>query len=334
MTSPNTPDIRTGPDNDTVLTVLRLAQRAPSVHNTQPWHWTFDGIRLHLHTDPDRMLPATDPHGRQQVISCGAVLHHARTAFAAHGWHTDTTRMPDPHRPNYLAAIEFRPWPNPPAGVATRAEMIARRRTDRLPLLPPQGWNGLLHSLRKLASPHETTLDVLDKSTRARLAGLSAQAAAARKHDDMYQMELHWWAGHSGVPEGVPRSALVSDAEFARVDVGRVFPSAPHSVRRAELTDQAEVVALGSTGESVPHWLHTGEALSAILLECTTAGLATCAVTHVTELAAGRRAIADLLPHHAVPQAVIRIGTAPSDEPELPPTPRRPLADVLTIRRP
>ncbi|WP_460700778.1 Acg family FMN-binding oxidoreductase [Nocardia thraciensis] len=331
MTSANRSDTRITPDDQTILAVMRSAQRAPSVHNTQPWRWAFDGNRLHLHTDIDRQLLATDPHGRQQVISCGAMLHHVRTAFAAGGWHTDTARMPDPDRRDYLAAVEFRPWPDPPAGIAARAAAMSRRRTDRLPLLEPEGWDEVVHALRKLASPHEIELDVLDDSARARLAAISERAATARRDDDMYQMELHWWAGHSGDPEGIPQSALISDAEAARVDVHRPFPSAPHSARRADLIDHARLVVLSSSGESVPQWLHTGEALSAVLLECTAAGLATCAVTHLTELPAGRRAIAELLPHQTLPQVLIRIGTAPADEPELPPTSRRPLADILTI---
>src|SRR6266700_551479 len=63
------------PDYRTLRMALQLAERAPSVHNTQPWRWVFDGARLHLHADPDRLLPATDPRGRQRVISCGAMLH-------------------------------------------------------------------------------------------------------------------------------------------------------------------------------------------------------------------------------------------------------------------
>ncbi|MEU2092025.1 hypothetical protein [Nocardia beijingensis] len=73
------------PDRPSILAALRLAARAPSVHNTQPWRWVFDGRCLHLYTDADRLLPSTDPHGRQLVISCGAVLHHARTAFTDKG---------------------------------------------------------------------------------------------------------------------------------------------------------------------------------------------------------------------------------------------------------
>ncbi|MBF6175353.1 Acg family FMN-binding oxidoreductase [Nocardia blacklockiae] len=334
MTFPNTSGTHTALDEDTIVAVLRVAQRAPSVHNTQPWHWIFDGTRLHLHTDPDRALLATDPHRRQQVISCGAILHHVRTVLAAQGWHTDTTRLPDPERPDYLAKIEFRPWPDAPTGIAARAAAIERRHTDRLPLLAPEGWDRVLPELRKLTLPHDLVLDVLDENARAELAHASAQAAAARGSDEMYQMELHWWAGNSGTAEGVPPSALISAAEAARVDFGREFPAAPHSARRADLADHAELVTLGSYGDSTPQWLHTGEALSAVLLECTAAGLATCPATHVTELPAGRSAVAALLPERTAPQVVIRIGTAPPDEPAPPPTPRRPLSEILTIRHP
>ncbi|MDN2496174.1 hypothetical protein FHY52_05610 [Nocardia nova] len=316
------------PDRRTILAVMHLAARAPSLHNTQPWHWVLHGSRLHLYIDPDRQLPAADPHGRQQVISCGAMLHYVRTAFAAHGWRTDTERLPDPHRPDYLAAIEFRPWPDPPADIAPRARAIDTRYTDRLPMLPPNGWNDIAANLRQLAGPYDVELDILGDDARTRLAAVDEHTDAARRDDMMYQDELNWWAGHPDTPEGIPPSALISDAEFTRVDVGRAFPSAPHSQRRAGITDQAETAVLSTYEDSRLHWLHTGEALSAILLECTAAGLATCPITHLTELPAGRRTVATLLAHAAAPQAVIRIGTAPEHQ-QLPPTPRRPLVDIF-----
>lgn len=323
--------ITTVPDHRTVLEVIRLAGRAPSVHNTQPWHWVFDGRRLYLHTDPDRQLSAADPRGRQQIISCGATLHHARTAFAANGWHTDTMRLPDPDRPDLLAVIDFRPWPDPPAGIGRRAAAIQTRRTDRLPMLAPTGWDGLLPVLRRLAAPHEVSLAVISDEIRPRLAAVSERADAARRYDMFYQHELRWWSGHSETTEGVPSTALASDAEFARVDVGRSFPRPEHSDRRPEVTDHSALVVLSTLDESRPQWLHTGEALSVILLECTAAGLATCPLTHITELAAGRRTVASLLPEDAQPQVIIRIGTAP-DTTEQPPTPRRLLTETLEIR--
>lgn len=246
------------PDHRVMPAALRLATWAPSVHSTQPWRWIFDGTRLRLYTDADRLPPSTGPHGRQLVISCGAVLHHARTTFADRCRHTYTTRVPD-----HLAVIEFQPWVDPPEGIHNRALAIVRRRTDRLPMTEPDGFTDVLPRLWMLTSPHEVELSVLDDSVRPRLATASEQVGALRRHDLLYQIDVEWWTGYSENPEGVPAAALVSDAEFARVGVGRAFPPAPHSMRPARQEDRARLVVLCAEGDSVTRWLRTGEALSA-----------------------------------------------------------------------
>lgn len=330
MTATNSSDTEI-PDRPTVLAAMRLAGRAPSVHNTQPWRWVLDNGTLHLYTDPDRLLVAADPHGRQLVISCGAMLHHVRTAFGAAGWHTDTVRMPNLADPGHLAEIRFRPWGDPPAGLVARARAIDERRTDRLPLDPPRDWPALAKRLRMLTSPHYVELDSLEDSVRPRLIAASEQSAALRRHDMLYQGEIGWWTGHSGTLEGVPQDALISDAEFARVGVGRTFPSAPHSARRSDREDRSALAVLSTEGDSLLEWLRAGEALSAVLLECTVAGEATCALTHITEITGPRRLLTSLLPAGRYPQLVIRVGTAVESTP-VPPTPRRPLVDIFTSR--
>lgn len=329
MTAMNVPTASV-PDRRTISAALELASRAPSVHNTQPWRWVVDGEHLHLYADTDRLLTAADPRGRQLVISCGAVLHHARTVFGARGWHTDTERLPNPLEPGHLAEIRFRPWPDPPAGLVARAGVIDRRRTDRLPMAEPPDFEALLRRLRMLVSPHYLELDALEPGMVPRLAAATQQTAALRHHDMQYQAEIGWWAGHSGMPEGIPADALISDAEAARVSVGRPFPSAPHSARRADIDDAARLVVLSSTGDSPIEWLRTGEALSAVLLECTVAGLATCALTHVTEMPSARTVLTGLVPRTGKPQVAVRIGAAPDDEHPAR-TPRRPLQDTLTF---
>jgi len=59
--------------------------------------------------------------------------------------------------------------------------------------------------------------------------------------------------------------------------------------------------------------------------------MATCTLTHMTELAASREIVGELVaqPH---PQVLIRVGTGPTDEP-VRATPRRPVADVLRFRQ-
>ena len=63
-------DLDSALDGD-LRTVVELASLAPSVHNTQPWRFTWDGETLAVHEDPSRALPVLDPTGRERRISCG-----------------------------------------------------------------------------------------------------------------------------------------------------------------------------------------------------------------------------------------------------------------------
>ncbi|MGI5217620.1 Acg family FMN-binding oxidoreductase [Nocardia sp. CA-290969] len=319
------------PDHPTVQAALSLARRAPSVHNTQPWRVVFDGHRLQLYRDTSRRLSSADPQGRQLLISCGALLDHIRTAFAAAGWSTEVTRRPDTAA-DHLAEIEFAPAHEVTDTTRARAEAIDRRYTDRLPMLPPRDWERVEPVVRTVADTYSVALDVLDDSARLRLAAASAQSAALREYDPQYLNELHWWAGNDSPADGVPISALVSAAELAQVGVGRAFPAAPPSLRRGELTDSSRLLVIGSATDSPLDWLRTGEALSAVLLECTAAGLSTCPLTHITEVPVSRRAIANLVHESGRPQVVIRVGTAPTSAAQ-PPTPRRPVGDFLELHR-
>jgi hypothetical protein len=62
-------------------------------------------------------------------------------------------------------------------------------------------------------------------------------------------------------------------------------------------------------------------------------GLATCPVTHVTELHVTRDLIKSLLDRDVTPQVLIRVGVVPANEKQPPPTPRRPLSEVLRIQK-
>ena len=74
------------PDDATIAAAIALATRAPSIQNTQPWHFSVVDDAVRLFADESLRLPATDPDGRDQMISCGAVLHHLQIAFASLGW--------------------------------------------------------------------------------------------------------------------------------------------------------------------------------------------------------------------------------------------------------
>lgn len=76
----------------------------------------------------------------------------------------------------------------------------------------------------------------------------------------------------------------------------------------------------------------SGEALSAVLLECTIAGMATCTLTHMTEFAPSRDIIRQVIGNRGQPQLPIRIGKSPAMDPHIGGSARRPLAEALEIR--
>ena len=81
-----------------------------------------------------------------------------------------------------------------------------------------------------------------------------------------------------------------------RVDVGRTFPAPHHQEQRTDVpTDYSKIVVPSTYGNSHMDALRCGEVLSSVLLECTIVGLATCTLTHVTELDACRHTIAVLI---------------------------------------
>lgn len=314
-----------------IAEAVRLACRAPSLHNSQPWRWVADAGRLDLFIDPNRAVHG-DQSAREALISCGAVLDHLRVAMAAAGWSVEVDRLPDPDRPDHLASIGFTPSEQVTETQRYRASAILARRTDRLPFLAPTHWE-MFESVLRGSVGEPVRLHVLADDARPQLAEASQLTEALRLYDSSYHAELGWWTAPFEVSDGIPQSALISAAESDRVDVGRVFPVTRNTERRTQVgDDHAKILMLSTASDEPADALACGEALSAVLLECTMAGLATCPLTHLTEVPAGRTLLAALTGCTGAPQVVLRVGSAPVFE-ELPePTPRRPLEDVLQVR--
>jgi hypothetical protein len=321
-------------DADVLRAAVQLACRAPSLHNSQPWQWVAEGAGLHLYVDRSRILYSADKFGREAHISCGAVLDHLRVAMAAAGWTANVDRFPDPDNLDHLASVDFSPMSLVTDGHRRRADAILRRRTDRLPFTAPRNWESLKPVLRNAIDAGTVHLDVIADQLRPELARASQLTESLRLYDSSYHTELHWWTGHFEDSDGIPRSSLVSLAENDRVDVGRRFPVSAHHERPAGIGQDQSTVLVLSTGEDThDDAFRCGEALSAVLLECTLAGMATCTLTQLTELQASRHLIATLTGRAAMPQVLIRVGQAHILG-ELPPmAPRRPLDDVLTFHR-
>jgi nitroreductase len=311
--------------------VVRTACRAPSLHNSQPWQWVFSRGQLRLFLDPSRILD-TDHFAREALISCGAVLDHLRVAMTAAGWQSQIDRFPNPDSPNHLASIEFTPAEFVTERDRRLASAIGARRTDRLPFSAATEWQSVDAVVTSSAN-RAVHLEVIADDLQMRLEEAARIAESLRLYDTPYHNELNWWTAPFEPSEGIPYSALISAAESDRVGIGRVFPVPRRPERRLEIPeDHAKVLLLSTDDDARADALAAGEALSATLLECTMAGLATCPVTHLTEVTVTRELIRSLMDHDAVPQVLIRVGVVPVTEKVPPPTPRRPLSAVLRLK--
>lgn len=320
-------------DTQVIRKAVQLACRAPSVHNSQPWRWVVEDGFVHLFVDRHRTVPGTDSSGRETIISCGVVLDHLRVAMLAAGWESRIARFPDPGSPDRLASIEFVPADHAAGTHHDHARAILQRRTDRLAMGVPTYWDLFEPVLRGTVSDGAVLLDVLADEARPQLATASQLTEDFRRGDASYHTELEWWTSPFVLTEGVPPSALASDTERHRVDVGREFPVRGHEDRRAQVrADASKILVLSTPGDTRADVLRCGEALSAVLLECTTAFMATCTLTHLIELDESRELVRGMLDERGHPQVLIRAGIAPATERPPAPTPRRPLDDVLEIR--
>ncbi|WNG89762.1 NAD(P)H nitroreductase [Mycobacterium sp. ITM-2016-00317] len=316
----------------TIVHALGLACRAPSLHNSQPWRWAITDAGVDLFADPQRLLRTADASGREALISCGAALDHFRVAMAAAGWQTHVQRFPDPDNTCHLARIEFSATADA-EDHRRRADAILLRRSDRLAMAAPPDWELLIEALELTSRHGAARLAAVADDVRGPLAEASHLADALRLYDSRYHAELSWWTADFNTGEGIPHSALISAAESDRVHVGRAFPvtTAPDRHGRPD-EDHAGILVLSTDDDCAESVLRCGEALSAVLLEATMAGMATCTVTHITEIPEGRDVVAALIDSTAIPQVLVRVGLAPALDPSPPPTPRRAVEDVLEMR--
>ena len=82
-------------DADVRRFMLAHALLAPNPHNRQPWLADLRRAdEITLVCDKDRLLPETDPFGRQILIGCGAFIELAVIAAAQRGYRAQVQTFP------------------------------------------------------------------------------------------------------------------------------------------------------------------------------------------------------------------------------------------------
>ncbi len=316
--------------DSTMMACLDAATLAPSVHNSQPWRFKADHNRIDVLVDVDRRLLAIDPSGREAMISVGAAVLNLRVAILNAGRTPITTLLPDPGEPRLAATVTIGPERRPDATVRALASAIDKRRTNRRPFRDIEVREEVLDQMRAAARVEGAFLAIADDIGRQSILALIRTANEWQVEDPAYIAELHdWTALPAETGEGIPHRSFgpLDDASVLPMrDFGLGRPELPRRVARFETAPTMAV--LYSAGDTPMDWLRTGQAMERVLLTATVRGVSNTPMTAPTELPELRQLLTARDDLRAA-QVILRLGYGDP----CPPTPRRPLEDVVMTRQ-
>jgi nitroreductase len=308
------------------------AVKAPSSHNSQPWRFRVDGDTLELRADRARALPVVDPHDRELTISCGAALFFLRAALRNVGETASVETLPDPADPDLLARIRLDAGEAPSRREKQVFWAMRARRTNRRRYEKREVPQELLLALGRTAEAEGARFTVVESDeSRTRLADLVAQADRLQIDDQSFRRELAAWIhpnrSHSG--DGMPGSALGMSDLTSRLGpfAVRTFDwGRGRAAKDEQLALGSPVLAVLTTKADGPaDWLAAGQALGHVLLQATVDDVVASFLNQPVEVEELRGEVAALAGGGA-PQLVLRLGFVAG---KVPPTPRRPVADVF-----
>ncbi|WP_288049872.1 NAD(P)H nitroreductase [Nocardia sp.] len=314
------------PDERLIEAALTHAARAPSVGNIQPWRFRVIDRGVHLYLDRRRVSSAAGSDERDLLVSCGAVLHHARVAFASLGWSAVVERLPDQRNPDHLAVIDLVRARTTPTDTAL-GTAITRRRTDQRPFSSQPVPPGFLGLVSERAAANGAMVHQAAHESRRSLVETMYEAERRHGVDRHPRLELAEWSGRYDGP-GAVSSANSPPGRAGRGVAGDIF-SSPGLGEPARAPDYAELLVVGTTGDDRRSRLRAGEAASAVLLTATNIGLSSCLLTEPLAVPDLRQRIrTGVLAGALFPQVIIRVGWQDDTTP-LPAVPRHPISEVL-----
>ena len=316
---------------DTLVDAAVTAGHAPSIHNTQPWRWVAGNDALELYREHNWRLRVTDPDDRLTTVSCGAALHHARTALAAQGLTTEVVRLPNSFEPGHLAHLAVTGHGPTPDDAVHAVQAMQRRHTDRRPVTGPPIDDDQLSTITAAVERQGAGILVLPSDAVGELGAAIARAQQLQAARPEWQAELAYWTGGTreagtGVPDTTipqrPTQTAVPSRDFGHP--GTLPVSADHD-------DTASFVILYAQRDEAVDLLRAGEALSAGWLTATQLDVSVLPFSAIVEVPTTRPVLRGLLSDRGEPCLVLRLGRAQPDDAG-PQAPRRPAPQNIERR--
>ena len=300
--------------------------RAPSMHNSQPWHFRLREGAIEVLADPARQLAVADWSGWAARLACGAATYNARLALAMQGRPAEVHLRPYTAEPDVIARLTPGRQRPPTYAEQDLHAAIGRRHSNRTPFWPDPVPADARVRLIEAARSESAWLDLLVGMTAlAGFAEIAGSADRVLRRDNRYQAELIGWIHADDAPDGIPVGAVAPLPEPQDLLPQRTFGTRRRAPGR-DYEPEPLVGILGVPGDWPVDQITAGQALQKVLLTATDAGLATSMISQPIEVPAARDQLRRSLGRTGYPQLALRIGYGTPGRP----TPRRDLDDVLT----
>ena len=232
--------------------------------------------------------------------------------------------MPDPASSDLLARLRVSGVRQARPAQLQALHNIQARRSERRPIgatgpVPEESIAGLVRA----AEAEQTRLHRVGEEQLPFLLAAAQRAGSAEARSPAYQADLaaltsRVW--HTG--EGVPPETVTS--AVSRPIPVRDFTPGRETLLHPGFGDDryASYLIVVTSEDGPPDWLRAGEAVSAVWLAATEAGLVMSVMSDVVEVPGARALLRSLIRPSGMPQLVLRVGlnTQPTPAPH---TPRR-----------
>jgi hypothetical protein len=311
--------------------LIRCATLAASSHNTQPWKFSIEADGMTVHPDFSRRCSVVDPDDHHLFVSLGCAAENLLVAAQAAGLQgclaldpahdvgniRITFEQTAPQRSSLFDAIEHRQ--------CTRSEYDGRA-------VPVADLKALELSG---SSDRGQVLILTDKAAIEAIGEYVAAGNATQLTDEQFVAELMSWVrfnraeaarlgdglfgGSVGMPQ-VPRWLGKTIMSLA------VSPEKQTDKDLKQIRSSAGVAVFVSNANDKRHWIDAGRRYERVALQATALGVRNAFINQPLEVTPLRWQLASYLGlGDRRPDLMIRFGYGP----DMPPSYRRPLHDVL-----